>query len=51
LGSPDAVNGVITQGRGTDSQFVTSYKISYGNVTNPSQMIQYENGTDQVKLS
>ena len=38
------VTGVITQGRGDAVQYVSSYKIAYGNTTNNIQEIIGENG-------
>ena len=44
------VTGVATQGRYDYSQWVTSYKIAYGNSTTTLQTIQDSNGNDVVSL-
>ena len=46
--TPTFITGIVTQGRPQGSpQWVTSYKISYGNSTNQMRVIQ-ENGSDLV---
>ena len=48
LKTPTYVTGVATQGRYNYPQWVTSYKISYGNSPNALQNIQDRNGRDLV---
>jgi len=44
------ISGVVTQGREKNEyyQWITSFKISYGNSTSDLQTIQGQNQSDQV---
>ena len=51
LRSPTRITAVVTQGlhnSANSQEWVTSYKISYGNSTDSLQFIQDRNGTDLV---
>ena len=53
LRNPTRVVAVVTQGLnypGSAEQWVTSYKISYGNNTTSLQVIQNESGSDLVSV-
>ena len=53
LRNPTRVVAVVTQGlnyHGSAQEWVTSYKISYGNSTTSLQVIQTESGYDRVSL-
>ena len=53
LRNPTRVVAVVTQGvhsPGSEQQWVTSYKISYGNSTTSLQVIQDESGSDLVSF-
>ena len=53
LRNPTRVVAVVTQGLnypGTVEEWVTSYKISYGNSTTSLQVIQNESGSDLVSF-
>ena len=49
FGNPVYLLGVITQGRATNfNQWMTKYKISYGNTTNELNIIKKSNGEDEA---
>ena len=53
LRNPTRVVAVVTQGinyDGNEQEWVTSYKISYGNSTTSLQVIQNESGSDLVSF-
>jgi len=55
LVNPTEVTGIVTQGRYPNIprvyQWVTSYKIAYGNLLDELQTIQNNNGTDEVNFN
>jgi len=53
LGIPTFVTRIITQGRYNSfhNQWITSYKVAYGNSTEELQTIQNENGTDLARIN
>ena len=54
LKTPKRVVAVVTQGFNSPmklNEWVTSYKISYGNNTNSMQVIQNEQGNDEASFS